>query len=266
MAQQWSYNGFDLNTYAWNVRLLGAPVSVPARRGDNVVVGGRTGRLHVPKLLDQRTVTLAMFVRDIHPTSGSEVGSEAQMRANLDQLRQIFAVDGQRELRHTWGAVTRVAQAEVVNTIEFEPRGPNNLYTFVVEFLLADPLWYAESATVVGPIVIVQSPQNIAVNNGGTYKAEKPKLTVTGPITNPKFTIGLVWVQYTGAVASGQTLVIDAATWTATLGSTNVTGDISHDGAIRWLEVPVGVSTLIVESSGFGSGTTVKLEFTEAFI
>lgn len=264
MTQAWEYDGVDLTTLAYNVRLLGAPLDVPDRRGDNVIVGGRSGRLYVPKLFDQRTVTLAMFVRDTHPTSGGG-GSEAQLLANLDALRGLFARDGQHVLKHTMGGVTRVATAEVASAIEFQPRGPN-LYAFVVEFVLADPLWYAQSATTIGPTAIIQSPQNIAVNNGGTYKAEKPRLTVTGPITNPKFTIGSVWVMYTGVVQDGSTLVIDCGAWTATVDGTNVADDITHDGALRWLEVPVGVSTLTVESSGYGAATAVTLEFTAAFI
>jgi hypothetical protein len=264
MGQTWEYDGVDLTTLAYNVRLLGAPLDVPNRRGDNVIVGGRSGRLYVPKQFDQRKVTLAMFVRDTHPTSGGS-GSEAQLLANLDALRGLFARDGQHTLKHTMGGVTRVAKAEVASAIEFQPRGPN-LYAFVVEFVLADPLWYGESSVIIGPHGVSFTPYNIGVNNHGTYKAEKVVITVTGEMTNPRFTVGQIWVQYNGTVAGGETLIIDGGDWKAEKNEVDATKDISHDGAIRWLELPVGISTLTVTGTVGSPTPTVKVEFTPAYI
>jgi len=265
MAQEWEYDGVDLTTLAYNVQWLGAPLNVPPRRGENVVVPSRTGRLYVAKRPDQRTATLAMWVQNIHPTTGG-AGSEAQMRANLDTLRGLFARDGQHTLKHQFGGVIRTATAEVVATIDFEPKGLDSAYTFVVEFLLADPWWYAESLTTVGPTAITQSPQNITVTNGGTYKVEQAIITVTGPITNPKFAVGSIWVQYTGTVGSGETLVIDCGDWTAELDGADVSGNISHAGALRWLEFAVGGNTLAVTSSGYGGGTTVTVAFYAPYV
>lgn len=266
MAQSWEFAGVDLNTYAWDVRLLGGPIGTPPRRGDNVVLPGRPGRLHVAKNLEQRSVTLAMFVRDVHPTSGSLTGSEAQMLANLDALKGAFATDGQATLRHTHGGVTRVALAEVVSAVEFQPKGPNNLYSFVVEFLLADPLWYAESATTVGPTTVTVSGQNIAVQNDGSYKCVDAVVTIEGVITDPKVAIGSIWVEYAGAVGSGETLVIDCGSWTAELDGVDVSGSISHDGAVAWLEVAPGANTATVTGTIGTPNPTVEFEFTEGFV
>jgi len=264
VAQSWEYDGVDLTTYAYNVRLLGAPVDVPARRGDNVVIPGKRGRLYTAKQHDQRLLTLAMWVRDIHPTTGSEAGSEVQMLSNLDTLRGLFARDGQHTLSHTMGGVTRYATAEVNNAVEFQPQG-TNLSAFVVEFLLADPWWYAAAATTVGPTTITASPQNIGITNNGTYVAI-PTLTVTGPIANPTFTIGSVWVKFNDSIVVGETLTIDCESWEADVDGVDASGDITHEGKVRWLEIPVGVSTLTVASSGYAGTTDVTVEFTQTYV
>jgi len=262
----WEYDGVDLSTYAYDVRALGAPEQVPARRGDNVVIPGATGRLYVDKRLDQRTLALAMYIDARHPTSGSSTRTAAQLKANLDALKGLFARDGQHTLRCALpGLETRDATAEVVNVVEFQPTGPYS-YALMVEFVLTDPWWYSQSTTTVGPTTIIQSPQNIAVTNDGTYKAEKVTVTVAGPITDPKFAVGSIWVLYTGTVATDETLVIDCGDWTAELDGGDVSGNISHEGDLRWLVFAVGVNTLIVTSSGFAGATTVTVEFTAAFV
>jgi hypothetical protein len=259
----WEYNGVDLRTFAYDVRALGAPEQVPGRRGENVIVSGRTGRLYVPKMLDQRRLTLGMWV-DARPPGGGE-RSAGQLWSNLDNLKKLFATDGQGILKHTAGGTTRWARVEVANTVEFEPGGPYH-YNFLVEFIFADPFWYAESPVIIGPRGISFTPYNIGVNNPGTYKAEKVVITVTGEMTNPRFTVGQIWVQYNGTVAGGETLIIDGGDWKAEKNGVDATKDISHDGAIRWLELPVGISTLTVTGTVGSPTPTVKVEFTPVYI
>lgn len=262
MAQAWEYDGIDLTRYGYNVRLLGAPFRVPARRGENVVIPHKTGRLHVVKWMDENVQSLAMWVRDIPAAGGSS--SEANMLANLDALRGLFARSGQHTLKGQFGTVTRTALAEVVNQIDFEPQGRTNVYAFVVEFVIAGGLWLAESKTTVGPTTISMVNQNITVTNAGTYKSEKAIFTLAGPLSNPKLTIGSVWVQYTGAIAGGQSLVIDCGAWTALLAGADVSGNITHDGDLCWLPIPAGANTLAVTTGT--TGGTVKVEFYPPYI
>ncbi len=263
MAQQWEYDGVDLTTYAYTIRWLGAPLTVPARRGENLVIPHKTGRAWVDKRPEQRIVTLAMWVRDVLPNTGAP-GGDSQMLTNLDTLRGLFARDGQHTLKHQFGLVTRQATAEVVDEIVFEPQGADNVYFLAVDFLLADPWWYAELATTVGPTTITGSPQSITVTNAGSRRSEKALFTITGAITNPRLTIGSYWVQYTGTVASGQTLTIDCSTFTATLGGADVSGEITHEGGVVWLPIPSGANTMVVTGSGIG-GATVTAAFTAAY-
>lgn len=262
MAQAWEYDGIDLTQTGYNVRLLGAPFVTPARRGDNVVVPGKPGRFYVPKQIDQRVQTLAMWAIDEPVGGGTE--SEANMLANLDVLRGLFARAGQHTLKQQFGSAVRTATVEVVNQVTFEPKVGNLAYVFMVDFLMSDPLWYAETKTAFGPTTITMASQNITVTNAGTYQSEKAIFTLAGPLSNPKLTIGSVWVQYTGAIAGGQSLVIDCGAWTALLAGADVSGNITHDGDLCWLPIPVGANTLAVTTGT--TGGTVKVEFYAPYI
>lgn len=264
MAQDWEYNGVNLTRHGFNIQYLGAPLNTAPFRGDNIVVPHKVGRLNTAKWPDQRIVSLSMWVKDI-PVDAGTPSTEANMLANLDTLRQLFGAPGQHTLKHSFGSITRLAQAEVVNQVEFRPEGTNNVYRLVVEFLLADPWWYAESATTVGPTSIVSNPQNITVTNAGTYQVDDAMITTVGEIVNPKFTVGSRWVQYTGTVPAGGTLVVNCGAFTAALNGANVTGDISHVGGVEWLLIQPGANTFTVSSSSMGT-PAVTVSFTAPFV
>lgn len=268
MAQDWEYNGVNLTRYGFNIQHLGAPLNTAPFRGDNIVVPHKTGRLYTAKWADQRIVSLSMWVKDI-PVDAGTPNAESYMLANLDTLRQLFGAPGQHTLKHQFGTVTRLAQAEVVNQVEFQPEGINNVYRLVVEFQLADPWWYAESATTVGPTSIVSNPQNITVTNAGTYQVEDAIITTAGLIADPKFTVGSRWVQYTGTVPAGGTLVVNCGAYTAALSGANVTGDISHVGGVEWLLLQPGSNTFTVNASALGTAgqaPAVTVAFTAPFV
>lgn len=265
MSQSFEYDGVDLTTYAYGIKFLDSPFVTPARRGENVVVPHKDGRLYTAKWLDERVQSVAMWVIGQPPSGGSD--TESQRWTNLDTLRGLFARAGQHTLKHQYGSVTRTATVEVAKAVEFTPKLFNEAYVLVVDFLMADPLWYAESKTTVGPTTITAASQNITVNNAGSYESQKGIITITGPITNPKLAIGSNWVQYTGTVGSGSTLVIDCSAWTAKVNGTDYSGNITHDGALCWLPIPASATnTLTVTCSGYAGATTVKVEFYAPYI
>jgi hypothetical protein len=262
--EAWEYDGVDLTTYGYDVKALGANEQVPAYRGENIIVPGKTGRVHTAKVMDERYLSLGMIVR------GSETGNKTAMSGsalwtNLDTLKKCFAKGGARTLKHQSNGTTRLATAEVANVVEFTPGGPYH-YDFVVEFVMADPFWYAEAASTVGPTTITAGTQNITVSNNGTYENQGAVITFTGPGVNPKFTVDSCYVQYTGSVSAGSTLSIDVSAYTATIGAATVTEDITHDGDTAWLPFPTGDNTLTVECASYGTTTTVQVVYTEAYI
>ncbi len=241
---EWEYDGVDLGSLAWDVRWLGAKLSTPPRRGDNLVLPGRDGRVWLSKPLEQRVQSLVLWVKDCDPNSGG-AGSEAQLLANLDALRGLFSRAGQHALRHTMGGETRAALAEVASTVEFEPQGLD-VYYFAVDFLLADPLWYAEELTSAGPVVISQDDQAIQIMNPGSHRSTTAVITITGPLGDPVLTIGSAWLRYEGAIGAGSALMIDCRAFTALLDGVDVSANITHGGEPCWLAIPAGASTLVV--------------------
>lgn len=254
MSQDWEFNSFNLTTPAYDVQYLGASEEVPQRRGQNLTIPAKTGRyLTTNKKLDERRVALAMWVKDVDQ-NGQNKGT-ASLLANLDALKKVFATDGTALLKHTISGTVRQAPAEVVSSVQFEPFGTAPFYRYVVEFSMADPLWRAETGRTVGPVTITTNPQNVTLVNNGTYRQEQGTIKVTGEITDPKFTIGSDWVLYTGTVAGGGTLTIDCSNWTATNGTVDVSGDISHDGDLVWLPIPCGTAVTMAVSCGTLTGS-----------
>jgi hypothetical protein len=268
----WEWDGLSLNNHAWDVRALGAPEQVPGMRGENVLVPHKTGRTHTIKFRDERLLALACFVKGCDPDHGGDY-SGSWLWQNLDTLRAKFAQVGEYTLKCKAATnETRIATAEIQSVVEFVPEGPDH-YGFLVEYKMADPWWYAENGATIGPTPLTSSPINVAVENEGTYMAEKPVYTFTGAITNPKLTMTALgvtcWLLYTGAVAAGKTLVIYTGLCKALLDGVDVSGNITHDGVPWWLPIEVGTNTLTVTASYLGTGPntpTLTVGFTPAFV
>ena len=213
MTQDWEYNSLNLTTPAYTVQYLGASLNTPDKRGDNVVVPGKTGRLYTRKEFAQRSISLAMWVKDVDPATGS-TASEAQLLANLDSLRQTFSEPGTHLLKHTMGGTVREAPAEILQAIEFEPFGTAPYYRYVVEFMIHGAVWRSENDEVIGPTTISSTPQNIGLSNPGTYQTEDGVYTIIGYTIDPRVTMGSYYVEYDGTVVAGGTLVINCNDFT----------------------------------------------------
>lgn len=253
------------NGRTWNIRLL-SPSEGHERRGDNVLMPGLPGRMHAAKMLDQRTLTLAMFVSGELP--GQAPSAEA-LANNLDVLLKLLQTDGQQTLARRRGVRNETCTVECTN-VNVVPRGPYHV-DLVADLLMADPLWYATSnTTATTPFSSV--PTNLTVTNPGTYPADRMTITLYCPsspaalLTDPVITIGSVWVKYTGVVGSGSTLTINTGAFTATVGSTDVTGAITHSGAVRWLVVPIGANTATVSAAGISNTPTLTITFAAPYL
>jgi phage-related protein len=257
LTTSWSYAGTNLNSSgAYNIRMLGIPESVPGRRGGNLVIPGKSGRVYREKRHDERIISLAMYVKGDSGTA---------LQTNVETLMELFAKDGQNTLSRTMAdASVQNISAEVVNVISFEPLS-DKLYSMVIEFLAADPYWKDNTNTSVDEDDIASSPYNFSCNNSGTYANDRSVITIDGIVTNPRITIDSVYVQYTGTVGSGDQLVIDCEDFTAELNGTAVAGDISHSGAVSWLVIPAGNNTATFTGSSLTT-PDVLIEFTPLYI
>lgn len=278
ISESFNYAGTSLNTYAYNVQFLGAMERLPERRGENLVIPGKSGRLYVPKKFDQNIFALSMFIRDAPVGGGS--GSQAQLLSNLDALKKLFAKQGQQTLQYTNASETRSATVEIVSAIEFRRTSPGG-YMLLVEFVMAQPYWFVQSGGELGTMVLATdsigdegisveetgigaSPHNFTVNNTGTAPNEKATIAVGGQITNPTLTIGDTWVKYTGTVGAGETLTIHCEDFTADVDGSDVTPDISHGGDVVWVVIPTGSNTATLSGSSLSSAS-VTVSFTKYY-
>lgn len=62
----WGLDGTSLHQYGWSVSTFGGSrYDLPPRRGDNIITAYRRGQVHRPKLPDQRTISLSMWLQGI---------------------------------------------------------------------------------------------------------------------------------------------------------------------------------------------------------
>lgn len=264
----YTYDGVSLhNGRRWNLRLPGTNEPF-ARRGDNVTIPGISGQMYVAKDLEQRALRLLMVV-----TGEAKIGASPSgevLAAHLDTLGALFGQAGQKTLTRRRGTRTETAQAECVN-IEIVPRGPHHA-DMIVDLWMADPLWYASTVTT-ATTPFSSSPVKLAITNPGTYQNERAVLTITCPtfpstsVTDPLFTLGSLWVKYTGVVAAGQTLTIDAGNFTATVAGGSVIDKITWSAAqAQWMIIPRGASTLTLSASGLSWTPTLTVTFYAAYV
>lgn len=228
--------------------MLSPNEQVPGRRGENVVVPGLDGRVFRNKTLEQRTIDLLMFV---HGSSGSA------LETDIETLKALFSLPGLGTLQRTVAGRSGTPwtiDAEVANVVEFKPIS-HLAYNLLVQFVCPNPHWEGASYSLIES-GITSSPHNFTVVNNGSAINENVTLYIGGNITNPKWTIGDFWVQYTGAVTAGNTLEINCKDFVAYYLTNNVTAAITHGGGVRWMRVMPGSNTMSLTGTGLGTVST----------
>lgn len=265
----WDINGTSLNQHGWNIVTVGgARYDLPTRRGDNMVFAYRPGSVHRAKLPDARTITLVMWVAGVEPSSGTNYDNAIlRWNDNWDFLRRsVWRADGsQLDLTRRWNLtvsgtptlVTATAKAEIADAMEPTMTGRTRA-DFAMTFLLADPYFYGTTVT---ETCVLSTPKSV-VNPGHDFAMHNNvTVTLTGPLTNPRLTNTTatpdVWVQYTGSIPTGDTVVLTVGTFVAvTNHGVNVINNISHSGARFWMGLLPGTNSLtLTATAGTGSAT-----------
>jgi hypothetical protein len=257
MQQRWYYDDVSLNSPAYRVEAVPQGIGLPGRRGEDLEVPHRDGKLYARKCLESRTLTLVMWVTGADPATGVKpvgVTSEEQLRVNIDYLLKLLGARGRRTLRRVMpDGSYRNAVAEPLNPVPFVSTGTTA--KFVVDFELADPYFYATGLTT-HTRVVDDSPEDFTATNPGTAAAKKLIITLDGPLSSPKLlnqTNGL-WVQYNGVLAGGQSLVIDTGEWMATIGGVSYLAGITHEGDPIWMILEPGDNSMRVTCDEAPSG------------
>lgn len=262
----WDVDGTPLQTMAFNIATLGETrLSPPPFRGDNAVVPFSPGAYWLPKVVESKTITLAMWVIGSTEDGDFPSSSSAQrlFEDNWQKIRRLFWTP-RRQLTLTkrfyvnGTLITAVGKAQFAGGLEPVMSGPVR-GAFTVDLFMADPFFYGAEVS-----------QSLALNTDETFTVDGDEQTTAVNIdfhnafTNPKVTNSTTstWAQYTGGIASGDTVTLDVANFSAEYDPSSgsnyaVSGKVDHDGLDPfWLALETGSNTLrLTTSSGNGSAT-----------
>lgn len=246
----WEVNGLSLHTEAWSVRTHGGRRTVPtARRGDDVVVPFRHGRIRTNKFRDSQIISVSMWLVAMNEngTRDATMTMEQKREQNWRKILNAVDVDGTYDLTKRWweGGVVKAATATaefsdgLIPTVEGAHR-----YTFTIEWELSDPFFYS---------AVAAQPIDGSVDVLGEVETDHVLLTLTNG-TNPRVTFpGGNWVQYNGSPGATP-VTIDLSTGLAMRGGLYVNGLISRNTAFgAWPTLRPG--TQAVTLTGGGTGT-----------
>ena len=250
----WSYRGTDLDTLGI-VTLVSDSLMMPKKRGGNILIPFRDGRLFVQKLFEERSMALGLEVVE---------DSISALEVKMDTVKALF---GGRSL----GALVQTLEDLSVRTIQAEYVGDLNLsrvspvsVKMVLDFVMPDPFFRGE-VIVSEQQTINESPKTYTITNTGSAVERNAKIKLTGPLQNTvitNVTNGCV-LTYTGTIASPRVVTIQTVNgqFVATDDlSANVIGNVTHSGDAALFVIDAGANSLSVVDSTATNGT-VTVEF-----
>lgn len=250
----WSYKGTLLDSLGI-VTLVSDSLQMPQRRGENMLIPFRAGRVFAAKEFEQRSMALGLEVHG---------DTRAELEAAVDAVKTLFGGRALGTLQQTLADLTvRTAQAELMGDLDVTPVSPHAV-KMVLNFVLPDPFFYG--STVEGSVMVDASPKALAVSNPSTVEARDPTIVLTGPLENTEITNSEngVSVKYNAAIASPRVVTISKAAtgeYVATddLGA-NVIGNVTHSGAASLFALEPGNNDLSITDDVATTGE-VELSF-----
>ena len=232
---QWSFRGVPLNQVGARVTDLTGPFALPPLRGDNFLTYGRTGQLFVPKLHDERRISL-----EITAYEDGVRGTGAQWF--FDQLATLFANRAQGALQYTnIAGYTRTGQAECVGWTPKDVSNVGLVFKGIADFLLADPWLYG--ATVTGSVT----------PNAGLAFGTPVISNISGPRTT--------WAAALSGVTSGQPIIVAHAAQGYTTALSSIAD--TFGGHYTWTQVDIAHTyidcELYIGTGGTGTSGTVTI-------
>lgn len=252
---KWSYKGTLLDSLGI-VTLVADSLKMPERRGSNMLVPFRSGRVFVAKEFEQRSMTLGLEVHG---------DTRAELEAAVDAVKTLFGSRSLGTLQQTLEDLTiRSAEAELIGDLGVTPVSPHSV-KMVLNFVLPDP-FFKGSTVVTGSVTVDASPKALAISNPGTVQARDITIVLTGPLENTEITNteNGVSVKYNGAIASPRVVTISRSATgeyvaTTDLGA-NVIGNVTHSGAAALFALEHGNNDLSITDDEATTGE-VEISF-----
>jgi hypothetical protein len=266
MAETLTANGFNLRQPPWcDIEDLSPLLVTAARRGDNVEVPGRHGKIRATnKRYTDALPSLPMRVLGVDPDTGLPVADPVtQLHRNLDTLLAVFHTSAVL-LEHTRNdAASRSAWVELVGdpSVATRERSAPPMSRIQFDLTIWDGFWFDTDP--VSQIITGTTGVTAALTafEGATAPMADLTLTFTGPVNNPQLNLGggTSFVKYNGVVAAGRQLVIDTASWQVSPGTGAIWApdlrQVEFAPGPRWLELDATVAPFEVAFIHTGGGS-----------
>jgi hypothetical protein len=258
--EDFTLNGVSLDTYAYMLTDISGIMQAAARRGENVAVPGRHGRIHTPKPFDAADIVLPLWIVGAEEDGSIPVGStEARefFKRRDELLRVLYANPLLMEYTRPDGHAVS-AFGEVLEVLDFTRRHDDPLAQVNVALSLYEGFWQdslAVSHIITGP---TGTTHTLTEFEGATAPMTNLILTF-GPGNNPLLIHGDATIQYHGVISAGRQLSIDTETWTVGPGTGTLWSpdprQIEFSPGPRWFELNPYLSPLNVEFVHTGGGS-----------
>lgn len=217
MAEALTLNGVSLDTYAFMLSDISSLMRVPVRRGENVVVPNRHGRIKtVGKRFDANEVVLPLWVVGADPVTGAlpTLAEELdEFFERRDQLLNLLYADPLLIQYTRPNGHTVQTRGEVIDVLDFTRRHNDPLAQVNVALELTEAFWEDEDSVSQDVSGASGSITTMTAFVGATAPMSDLVITVFGPANNPIFTHGDRWVRYAGVIDTGRQLQLDIGSW-----------------------------------------------------
>lgn len=261
VKEQLLVNGIDLGSYCYMTSDISGLFTAPDRRGDDVAVPGRHGRIKTPgKKFDAVDTVLPMWIVGCRPDGTIPAGGAGrEFYRRRDELLQLFYADVLELSFRRPDGTTRTTTAEVSDVLDFTRRQVQPVAQVNVALTLLEPFWTElldVSQTITGTD---GTTVNLTAFTGSTAPIADATVTFFGPVSNPQLAIGERWVRYNGVIATGKELVLECGYWRANAGDGAAWDpderQVYREPGPAWLEIPPSYGPLSAAWSHTGGGS-----------
>lgn len=260
----------NLQTLAWNITTLGGRLRMAGRRGENVLIPFREGRLWVPKTYEETELTLAMWVVGCEQDGSIPADPSDQFWENVEVLKRLFWTDralGILSYDHRTAGVRVFGEAEIVDEIDFQTDAGATRAAFTVDFVLPK-VWFRPSVFEGPAEPQLRSDEStwsrefasdVPIKDGlVTFSSAGGSSSANPTLFNESLSNTDHWVRYASVLAVDDVVVIDVGEWNATLnGTDDVSNNLNWSGQPEFFQVIPGENDFRFTGEGI-TGVSVQ--------